>query len=553
MASESVASFLDLAKSNRLLPPDQVEDLVRGSGVPNHSLAALCEFLLDRGSLTTYQAERIRAGKGGELNFAGYPVVADYGPCPGGIAYKALHPSLRTPIVLRRLRTEWVGPADNIAALVGRAREISPITHPYLAQLLDAGVYADEAFVTLETFPGANLFTLVTDIGPMPAALAVGYARQVALGLQAAHDRGVVHGDVRPTNVQIGPLVVMSKPRPDGTPRFRPTPTATVKVMELGLVPLRPPANEWVAMAPGLAADDVVYLPPERMTTAAATAAGDVYGLGATLYFLMTGRAPYSGATAAEVVASIESGPPTPLAAHRPDLGADLLALVQSLMAADPTQRPSMAVAAEKLGMLGTPAAPPPVVVAPLPPPIADVPRLVPDDGPGGADVAPLESVAGEADVAPLEVAPPEGDVDLVEAAPVEMVPAEAGDMPEGYPASPPPANWVLVPYQGSHDPAAAYTLPEYQAPAWPAPSQTDSGWGPIEEPAGFDPTAHAADDSPTPPRAAETGSKLWLWIGVGVGLQVLAVLLWMYFIFQPGCSSTPDTPAKKATPKKSK
>jgi len=547
MPSESVASFLDQAKSHRLLPPDQVEDLVQGSNVPNHSLAALCDFLLDRGSLTTYQAERIRAGKGGELNFAGYPVVAEYGPCPGGIAYKALHPSLRTPIVLRRLRTEWVGPADNIAALVGRVREISPITHSYLAHLFDAGVFEDEPFVTMETFTGANLFTLVTDIGPMPAVLAMGYVRQMALGLKAAHDRGVAHGDVRPTNVLVGPLVPMSKPRPDGSTRYRPAPTATVKVMELGLVPHRPPVKEWLTVVPSLAVEDVVYLPPERLSVAAATPAGDVYGLGATLYFLMTGRAPYPGATAGEVVAAAESGPPTPLDAHRPDLGADVLALVQSLMAADPAQRPSMAVAAEKLGDLsGIPPAapPPPVPVALVEPPVVDVDLMVPDDGPGGVDVSLLESVAGEADVAPLEVAPSEADVTPLEHAPIEMVPAEAGDMPEGYPAAVPPAPWVAVPFEGTSN-AAEYTLPEYQPPAhWTDPAPTEVGWSP--------PPESTTDEVPSVPRSDPTSKRtVWKWVIAGAGLHTVAMIMLAYFIFQPGCSNAQQSPPKKSTPTK--
>ena len=212
MPSDSVSSFLDQARASRLILPDQVDDLFRRPDIPQENLAAVCDFLRDRGLLTAYQADLIRAGRLPELTFAGYPVVGELGPCPGGTAYRALHPSLRTPVVLRRIRPEWVGESDNVSAYVQRAQVACPLVHPHLANLLDAGVYLEEPYATLEPFDGADLRTLVTDIGPMPTTLAATYAGQVALALQAAHERGLVHGAVRPEVIGVGPLVPLAKP-----------------------------------------------------------------------------------------------------------------------------------------------------------------------------------------------------------------------------------------------------------------------------------------------------------------------------------------------------
>jgi len=123
MPSDSVTSFLDRARASRLLPPDQVDDLIRRPDVPQEDLAAVCGFLQARGVLTGYQADLILAGRTDELTFAGYPVVGELGPCPGGTAYRALHPSLRTPVILRRLRPDVAGPAGDVAAFVRRAQE----------------------------------------------------------------------------------------------------------------------------------------------------------------------------------------------------------------------------------------------------------------------------------------------------------------------------------------------------------------------------------------------------------------------------------------------
>ena len=88
----------------------------------------------------------------------------------------------------------------------------------------------------------ADLGTLVREIGPMPAFLAAEFGRQIASALRAVHERGLVHGEVRPGNILVGPLT--TKTAPDGTTRRRPAANATAKLAEFGLIPLRPPVAE---------------------------------------------------------------------------------------------------------------------------------------------------------------------------------------------------------------------------------------------------------------------------------------------------------------------
>jgi serine/threonine protein kinase len=312
MPSDSVITFLDRARASRLLPPDQIEELFGQPDAPREGVAAVCDYLQTRGALTGYQVERIREGKGEELTFAGYPVVDELGPCPGGTAYRALDPSLRTPVILRRLRRDAIEPGESVEAFLNRAREAASVVHPHLAHLLDVGLAGDEPYAVLEPFDGADLQTLVTDIGPMPAALAIEYGRQIAAALHAAHERGLVHGAVRPDAVFAGPLAPMSKPRPDGTPRFRPAPTAVARLFNLGLVP--------------------------RSATAP-TPAADVRQLGATLYFLLAGRMPLPDE-------------PTPLVIPRRDLPPGLTELIGELWAG----RTTGAEAADRLSRFLTPA-----------------------------------------------------------------------------------------------------------------------------------------------------------------------------------------------------
>src|SRR5204863_5220684 len=111
---------------------------------------------------------------------------------------------------------------------------------------------------------------------------------------KAAHDQGVVHGDVSPHTLVLAPVKRLGEA--NGDVSIRPRPGATVKLTELGLAPRRPAVGEMTygqsdRMGP------VAFLPPERLTSGERTPAGDLYGLGATLYYLLTTRPPPPGSS----------------------------------------------------------------------------------------------------------------------------------------------------------------------------------------------------------------------------------------------------------------
>ncbi len=356
MPSESVAGFFDQAQASRVLFPEQIEQLIRQPDIPQSNLDSLCEYLLARGVLTRFQATAIRESRGAELNYGGYPVVDDLGPCPGGRAYKALHPSLRTPILLRRIRFDWFGPSDTPEAFVTRARAFGMLPHPNLVHLLDAGIYAGEVYVVIDTPSDAtDLDTLAKEVGgAMPSFLAAEYGRAIASVLRMAHERGGFHGDVRPANIVVGPLTV--KTTANGRTKRRPAPDAVVRLAELGLVPIRPPATQ---SPPDIGI--LPYLPPERLDVSCYEPRGDIYGLGATLYFFLVGRPPIMGETTDEMLAKIRSSTPTPLKDLRPDLPADYAAVVMRMLEKRPEERPVTVAEVEHiLGQFCRPGSVPP-------------------------------------------------------------------------------------------------------------------------------------------------------------------------------------------------
>ena len=492
MPSESIASFLDQVRENRILEPEDVDAIYRQPDVPQNNLAALCEFLRQRGVLTNYQSDAIRAGRGYELNFAGYPILEELGPCPGGTAYKGTHPSLRTPVVIRRLRTEWFAPLDNASAYLQRAQDAAPTTHPHLAHLLDAGVHREEPFAVLEPFDSADLETLIGDIGPMPALLAAEFIRQAATALQVAHQRHLAHGDVRPANLRAGPLVASTRRKADGTPLHRPAPTATVKLFELGLVPNRPISG----------AD--AYRAPEATGP---SAEADIFALGGTLAFLLTAKPPTA---------------PALLPSMRPDAPQSIVDLAIEMLASEPKARPTAAeVAARLSGILhGTVS--------------VEAPK---------ATLAESSSILGGGESEHLGVqAISEGAaVDLAEAADVDL--ASVADEPIQLAELPAPGGgWAAQ--QPYYPPPVEYPPPSYSPPEWgaePVPS--------------FDPHHEEEGSVRSAPRAvAKRGinkTKVAVWIAVGLLLNLIAFGIWGAIVF--GVFEGPPAVEQKPDPKEQK
>ncbi len=278
MPSDSVAAFLEQARELRLLAD---ADLARLADRPdaNDDLPALTRRLVASGLLTPFQADRVLTGRGYTLAFAGFPLLDELEVN----TYRAVEPATRTEVRLSHF-------AD------GPTPPTRP-PHPALSVPMASGTHAGEGYAVHRQPDGAHLAALVTDMGPMPALLAAEYTRQAAVALAAAHAVGSVHAHVGPRRLYVGPLVQASKPKPDGSPRYRPGPTATVGVTDYGL-----PAGD-------------------------RTAADDVFALGGVLFHLLTGRDP-GGAS---------------LSASRPDCPPELVNMVKGMLAISPTDRPTMA------------------------------------------------------------------------------------------------------------------------------------------------------------------------------------------------------------------
>ena len=226
-------------------------------------------------------------------------------------------------VAVKLLRAEYASHPETLARFRAEARHAAAVTHPGVAQVYDYGEDG-RPYLVMELVEGPSLAEVLAG-GPLPAARAVDVVAQAAAGLAAAHAAGLVHRDIKPGNLLLGPGGV-------------------VKVTDFGIAHA---AGSAPVTRAGTLVGTPAYLAPERAAGKPATPVSDLYSLGIVCYECLTGAPPFTG-TAIEVALAHQHRPLPPLP---PSVPADVAALVTRLTAKDPEERP--ASAAEAAGQAG--------------------------------------------------------------------------------------------------------------------------------------------------------------------------------------------------------
>lgn len=371
-ADISIDRFLQAIVRSQLLDEESVRQLLREAPESlRDDPPGLAAHLVKIGKLSRYQAHKLLKGAGLGLVLGKYQVLAPIGK--GGMGTVFLARDGRNGPLLALKVLPPAKARRKHRSLVRFLREMAlskHLRHPHLAWTLEAGRLRGVYYIAMEFIPGQNLTKLVGLEGPLTLARAARLIAEAAEGLHHAHEEGIIHRDMKPSNIMV-------------------TPHDHAKVLDLGLAMMEGETvkDHRVVGGQGVIVGTMDYIAPEQTRDAAKVdRRADVYSLGCTLFFALTGQPPFPGGDSREKIRRHRHEAPPSLLELRPDLPATFVALVNSMMAKDPEQRPPSARA----------------VATALQPWISDREGVLPLDQPEDADYqAAVAAVAASADPFP--------------------------------------------------------------------------------------------------------------------------------------------------------
>ena len=266
---------------------------------PTGSAADAARGLVTAGLLTRFQADRLLAGRTDGFLLGPYVILEQVGRGAMSRVYKAKHRTMNRPVAIKVLSSSLTRTAAEREWFQREVRAAGKLAHPNIVTAYDANELQDRFYLVLEFVDGPNLDSFVRQRGPLPVSDACEFVRQIATGLQHAHEKGMFHRDLKPQNLLVA----------------RPTPSAplTVKIADFGI--------------PKAIHGPTAFTAPEQAgtTPVPADSRADLYSLGCVFYFLLTGRAP--GAF------------PVPIGQARPDVPSEVTAIIHCLLAKNPASR----------------------------------------------------------------------------------------------------------------------------------------------------------------------------------------------------------------------
>ena len=209
--------------------------------------------------------------------------------------------------------------------LLREARAAAALEHPAVCRVFELGEVAGHAFIAMEHVEGESMAVRLTR-GPVSLAQALSWATAIAAALEAAHDKGIVHGDLKPANIMI-------------------TASGQIKVMDFGLARVLPDRMAQDAQARnsgltvGLIAGTPAYMAPEQVRGEAVDERADVWAFGSVLYEVLTGTRPFSGSSPSGLTDAILHTEPAPLSHRQPLAPRSLARVVHKCLVKDPKRR----------------------------------------------------------------------------------------------------------------------------------------------------------------------------------------------------------------------
>jgi serine/threonine protein kinase len=299
------------------------------------SAPILADFLVKRGKLSRFQATKLLKGTAMGLVLGSFEVVSSIGKGGMGAVYLARDRRDGKLVALKILPPKRAREEERMLARFQREMELCQrVDHPHIAKTQEVGKIKGIHYIAMEFIPGKSLYRLVSEGGPLPVKRAAHLFGEVAAALQHAHGQGLIHRDMKPSNILV-------------------TPNDHAKVLDLGLALIEgeSAAPREVIGGQGYVVGSMDYIAPEQTEDATRVdARADLYALGCTLYFALSGRPPFPRASTREKIRGHRKEEPPLLEMMNPAVPSAFAGVVRKLMAKKPADRyPSAAALREAL------------------------------------------------------------------------------------------------------------------------------------------------------------------------------------------------------------
>ena len=325
MAVKSSDDFLKIVEKSNLLAPEQLAE-AHESVQPGDNARAVARWLVKRSRLTRWQAQQLLAGRS-KLYLGKYKILETLGQGGMGAVLKAEQPALNRIVALKIMSKELLQDATAATRFQREIRSVAALNHPNIVIAYDADCVGDRYFLVMEYVDGKDLKAWIREYGVLPLDWSCECIRQAALGLQHAHERGMVHRDIKPSNLLVSADDKTSLPQ--------------VKILDLGLARLASESKtDGTITHTGQIMGSPDYIAPEQAQKAQdADTRADIFSLGCTLFKLVTGRVPFQGNTVMEKLMARATQDAPPMSRLRPEVPAGLDRIVAKMLQRDPAMR----------------------------------------------------------------------------------------------------------------------------------------------------------------------------------------------------------------------
>jgi serine/threonine-protein kinase len=342
MTIVSNGALIDVLRQHRLLSPQQMCEVVALAQSRSAHVRSLAKALIQRGWFSVYQVNQILAGHARTLTVGPYLILDRLGKGGQSEVYKAQHPANNWTVALKVIRSERLQTHEAASQFLQEMEAMAALEHPNIVQFWDADKSDDAYYFAMEFVDGTDLGKVVQLCQCLPPALASEYIRQTAIGLQHAHEHNLVHRDIKPVNLFLTHPVVLRRSLAERAPKSA---APLIKILDWGLASLcngegkedpLSPKNQQCASIIGTAD----YLAPEQaLHPDEVDIRGDIYSLGCTFYFLLTGCVPFNGATVMQKILQHQKAEAPPIEKVNRGVPPPLAAIVRRMMARKPQDR----------------------------------------------------------------------------------------------------------------------------------------------------------------------------------------------------------------------